>query len=649
MTDSAIESLTACFQHLLLALAEEAATVHVGDLNLTTPLQHEQLIRHWSTGEVSPIPGASVHERFEAMVRQRPQAIAAVYEESTLTYAQLNAHANRLAWELRRRGVGPENLVGLLAERSLEMLVGLLGILKAGAAYVPLDPRSPPERIRQLIRNNELCLLVTSADTTFLDVADGRQVVRVQVDPASWPGVDCENPPQGELGGHSLAYVIFTSGSTGEPKGVSVTHSALMNYTQGVGRTIGWAPADRFALVSTPAADLGHTVLFGALLSGATLHLLSAECIAESAAFARYMAQHRIDVLKIAPTHFSALAQAADAAEVIPRRALILGGEPCEAALVRKVQAIRPTCRIFNHYGPTETTVGVLTFEVPGGFSRATVPLGKPLPNTKAYVLSSSLIALPPGVVGELYIGGAGLARGYQHRPGLTAERFVPNPFARAAGERLYRTGDRVRWYGDGLIEYVGRSDNQVKLRGFRIELGEIEARLLEHPAVGETVVVARDEGASQHLVAYIVLRQHPEDGDVAGQSLQNSLWEDLNRHLTRQLPDYMLPTHWVQLQSLPRTSNGKLDRHALPQPVARLQQSVAPRTPLEQRLLGIWQDVLQVEPVGVTDNFFMLGGDSILSLQIIARARRAGWKLTPKQLFERPHDRSASPSRRSR
>ncbi|MCT9074070.1 amino acid adenylation domain-containing protein [Cupriavidus gilardii] len=526
-------------------------------------------------------------------------AIALRYEEQTLTRGETDRLANGIAAALLERGVGRETRVGLCVERSPAFVTGLLGILKAGAVCVPLDPAQPAERLRQL-----------------LDDAAARVVV------GSVPGFDCLDPasvaPVDEAPAVSLlpgqaAYLIYTSGSTGTPKGVVVSHDALAHYVSGVLLRLE-LPADAsMAMVSTTAADLGHTVLFGALCSGRTLHLISRERGFDPDRFAEYMARHRVGVLKIVPSHLRGLLQGRQPADGLPEQALILGGEATSAELARTVRDLKPHCRLFNHYGPTETTVGVLTHEAVTLPERQ-LPTGMPLPGSRVYVLDADLNPVPAGIVGELYIAGPQLARGYLGRPGLTAERFVPDPFT--DGARMYRTGDRVRQDAQGRIEYLGRQDEQVKIRGYRVELGEIVHLLRSQPGVKDAAVIVYEE----RLVAYCVL-----------DAIDATAIKD---RLKAQLPDHMVPAQIIALDRLPVTPNGKLDRRALPAPVWETQGYVAPRNEIEALLAQVWQDVLGVERVGATDNFFELGGDSILSIQSVSRARRLGLRFTPKDLF---------------
>ena len=536
-----------------------------------------------------------------------------------MTQAGLEAGSNRLANYLRQRGVGAGSVVALCLPRSIEWVSALLAVLKTGAAYLPLDTQQPQERLQQLLADSAATVLLHEpGDSRFVGL-DGLQVIAC--DHSAWATCS-DSPLDVAVAPEQPAYLIYTSGSTGQPKGVVISHGALASYTQAVLERLQLPAEASMAMVSTTAADLGHTVLFGALASGRLLHLLPQELAFDPDGFASYMAQHQVGVLKLVPSHLQGLLQAARAADVLPGEALILGGEACSWGLLEKIRELRPGCRVINHYGPTETTVGVLTFEpgqpVPGC---RTVPVGRPLGNASAQVLDGYLNPLAAHVPGELYLGGQGVAQGYLGQPGLTAERFVPTE----DGARVYRTGDRARLTADGLIEFIGRADDQVKIRGYRVEPGEVARLLAGLPAVREAVVLALplDSDAERlQLVAYVVAE--------AGVTEQQLLAQ-----LQARLPEYMVPAQMLLLERLPLTANGKLDKRALPAPGAVSRGFVAPQGEIEEKLAAVWADVLKLERVGSSDNFFELGGDSILSLQIIARAKRQGIKITPKQLFE--------------
>ncbi|MEY4544398.1 MAG: hypothetical protein RL685_593 [Pseudomonadota bacterium] len=586
--------------------------------------------------EASPAttpPRATMLEAFAAHATRTPGALAVAAESRRVTYAELEVVSDELAWQLRERGVSSDARVALCAERSIEFIAGLLGILKAGAAYVPLDAKLPARRLSEFARESGARWLVSSqaAASIGADVARGAGAELLLLDAAQALGqprrfaVPRIHPDQ-------AAYIIFTSGSTGRPKGVVVSHGALARYTDGLLQRLELEPGASMGMISTIGADLGHTVLFGALCSGAPLHLIAEHRAFDPDAFAEYMSEQRVAVLKIVPSHLKALLEARQPERALPEHALIVGGEASDWALLEQVRALRPGCRVINHYGPTETTVGVSTFAVGQGPTQSqSVPIGRPLPGVELYVLDRALNRVPPGVAGELYIGGDRLARGYQGSARLSADRFVPSPFGAVRGARLYRTGDRVRRGRDGELEFLGRADRQVKIRGYRVELGEIEGRLLEHPAVSQALLITRTsaQGALQ-LVGY-----------VASERPAEPLAAELLEQLGRALPEYMVPSRIFVLQTMPLTENGKLDRKALPwtDPVASTPalsgSADPPVSPVEQSLVEVWKEVLRVEHVNPADNFYALGGDSILSLQVIARARRRGLKITPKQLFE--------------
>ncbi|OUM04880.1 non-ribosomal peptide synthetase [Pseudomonas syringae] len=581
-------------------------------------------------------PAPQVLQLWDRQVESQPAALAARCLDSTLTTLELDQAANQLAHHLIRLGLREGQPVAVLLERSLEWLTAVLAIFKAGGVYMPLDVKAPDARLQQMLSNaraNVLLCAEGDARATSLNVAGCKGLAWT---PARWQDLPTHRP-ETRLTANSAAYVIHTSGSTGQPKGVLVSQGALASYVRGLLEQLQLAPEASMALVSTIAADLGHTVLFGALCSGRTLHVLTESLGFDPDAFAAYMAVHQVGVLKIVPGHLAALLQAGQPADVLPQHALIVGGEACSPALVEQVRQLKPGCRVINHYGPSETTVGVLTYEVPassevsaipqGLYLSVKVPVGAPLPGASVYVLDDVLNPVGTQVAGELYIGGDSVALGYLGQPALTAERFVPDPFAQD-GARVYRSGDRMRRTHQGLLEFIGRADDQVKVRGYRVEPAEVVRVLLGLTSVAEASVLALpvDEDESRlQLVAYCVA--------AAGASLNI---ESLREQLAARVPDYMVPAQILLLDKLPLTANGKLDKRALPTPGVIKQRYTAPVGEIEEKLAAVWADVLKLEQVGSTDNFFELGGDSILSLQIIARAKRQGIKLSPKQLFEK-------------
>lgn len=570
-------------------------------------------------GEAGLFRADNILELWDASVRRSPGVCAVRYGDVVSSYQELDVDAGRLAAELLVKGIGSESRIGLHAERSREFVVGVLAVLKTGAAYVPLDPSLPGERLAGQLADSGAVLLMSREEPQW-----NPGIPVMSLDPDSYR--ESTSLPKAVIHPDQAAYVIYTSGSTGAPKGVVVSHGALANYVQAVLKTMA-LPEDARSLgmVSTVAADLGHTVLFGALCSGRTLHLIPPELTFDPDAFSAYMREHQIDVLKIVPGHLQALLHAGNPADVLPAVCLVLGGEALGWPLLEQISALKPACRVLNHYGPSEATVGVLTqYADDVSPLAATVPIGKPLANSGAYVLGANLNPLPSGVAGELYLGGIQLARAYQSRPGQTAERLIASPFK--SGERLYRSGDRVMMLKDGTLVFLGRLDDQVKVRGHRVEPREVARALSEQPGIAEAEVIARENEAGQTRLHGYVVRQNHAIIDMG----------QLRHALADVLPDYMVPEAIVALDALPRTTNGKLDRKALPVPTVESDGNYQPPQGfVEDVLVSIWAEVLGLERVGRHDNFFALGGDSILTLQIVARARKQGLKVLPKQLME--------------
>ncbi|WPN28582.1 non-ribosomal peptide synthetase [Pseudomonas sp. P5_109] len=575
-----------------------------------------------------------IHHLFAEQALLRKDAPALTFAGQTLSYAELDSRANRLAWMLRERGVGPQVRVGLALERSLEMVVGLLAILKAGGAYVPLDPEYPLDRLHYMIEDSGIGLLLSDA-AMFKALGELPSSVGrwcVEEDAAALANYPASELPLISLAQHH-AYLIYTSGSTGKPKGVVVSHGEIAMHCRAVIERFGMRPDDCELHFYSINFDAATERLLVPLLSGAQV-VLRAQGQWDAQEICGLIRRHQINVLGFTPSYGSQLAQwLATQNEVLPVRMIITGGEALTGEHLARIRAAFTPNLFFNAYGPTETVVMPLASLAPEVLEEGagSVPIGSVIGDRVAYILDADLALVPQGSTGELYVGGAGLAQGYHQRPGMSAERFVADPFA-ANGGRIYRTGDLVRQRDDGLVEYLGRIDHQVKIRGFRIELGEIETRLLEHESVREAVVLALDAPSGKQLVGYLV-------SDIAGQSeAQHSvLREALKAHLKSQLPDYMVPTHLILLECMPLTANGKLDRRALPAPDPELnrQQYVAPSNELELTLAQIWCEVLNVEQVGLNDNFFELGGDSILSIQVVSRARQQGIHFSPRDLFQ--------------
>jgi len=625
-----IDRLAREFNTLLESAVNNPETA-IARLEIISPTEREELLTKFNQTNREFADYNCIHNCFEAQVAKTPNQIAVVCEEEKLTYQELDHQANQVAEHLRLLGVKPNQIVALLVERSLDLAIGILGILKAGAAYLPLEANLPPEALTFRLEDAQVPVLLTQKhlvdkindSTSKLEILCFEEIQENKVI-TSPTKVSREN----------LAYVIYTSGSTGKPKAVAVQHKQLINYLSSILEKLNLPPSANYATVSTFSADLGNTMIFSALCTGSTWHLLTENRVKDPIALADYCHRYPLDCLKIVPSHLSALLTFSEAAQFLPRQCLILGGEILTWELIEKVHPIAPECRIFNHYGPTETTIGVLTYpldvnSIPSENRAKTVPLGRPLANTQIYLLDKYQQLVPLGVTGEIYIGGANVTKGYLNQPELTATKFIPNPFTPSENNLLYKTGDLARYLPDGNLEFLGRIDEQIKLHGFRIELGEIESVLRQHPQVRETVVVINDDNFNKkYLVAYVV----PQEENI------NSL-DVFRDFLQQKLPEYMVPSHFIQLKALPLTANGKIDRKNLPAPNTikpELEKTfVSPRTPVEITLAQIWSELLGIDKIGINDNFFQLGGDSIISIQAIAKANQHGLRLTPKQIFE--------------
>ncbi|MDM9583638.1 amino acid adenylation domain-containing protein [Nostoc sp. GT001] len=624
-----IERLAKEFQTLLTSVTANPEE-KISQLEILSFSDRQQLLVEFNQTHLDNLQDKCIHKLFEAQVQKTPDKIAVVFEDQQLTYAQLNRKANQVANYLQQRGVKPEVLVGLCTERSLLMIIGLLGILKAGGAYLPLDPTLPKEGFASRLQDIEIPIILTQqrlVDNLPTDVAE---IVFLDT---NWDIIADrkDDNPASAVTAQNLVYVLFTSGSTGKPKGVAIEHRQLLNYLHGITQRLDLSTTTNFATVSTLAADLGNTGIFAALCTGGCLHILSIECATDSAALAQYCRTHPIDCLKIVPSHLATLLASAPSDSILPRQQLILGGEAASWQLIEQIRQQAPSSLIFNHYGPTEATVGVTTFAVENQqISTQTVPLGRPLANTQIYLLDEQLQPVPIGVAGELYIGGAGLARGYLNQSDITAEKFIPNPFAKT-GSRLYKSGDMARYLPDGNIEFIGRVDRQVKIRGFRIELGEIENVLCQHLQVQQAVVSVREGNGNKSLVVYIVSKQ---------QQILNV--SELQRFLRQQLPEYMMPSTFIMLKALPLTPNGKVNYSALSESNGdRLELAATyepPQNEVEQAIANIWQQMLHVEKVGIYDNFFDIGGHSLLLVQIHAKLREIfPTNISVINLFEHP------------
>ncbi|HEY3580423.1 MAG TPA: amino acid adenylation domain-containing protein, partial [Pyrinomonadaceae bacterium] len=606
--------------HLQTLLAGAAAnpSAQISELPLLTAYERDEVLVQFNDNARDSVPALSLHELFEAHAAQTPDALALVFSEERLSYAQLNQRANRLARYLQGLGVGPELLVGICLERSIDTVVSVLAVLKAGGAYVPLDPAYPQDRIAFMLEDSRPAVLLTTQSIEQTLPGSEARVVRLDTDSHLLDQFSGDNVASG-ISGDNPAYVIYTSGSTGQPKGVVLTHRGLANVREEQFRAFGHGPTDRVLQFSSLNFDASVFEMVMALATGAALVMGTKEELLPGLPLQQFLREQSITNTILPPS-----AMALTSTDDLPAlRTLIAGGEAVSAELVVRLSNGR---EFFNAYGPTETTIWSSVSRCRAGEGRPTI--GKSLGNMQMFALDEKLEPVPVGVAGELYIGGVQLGRGYLNRPELTATRFVPHPFATTPGARLYRTGDLGRYRADGAIEYLGRIDHQVKVRGFRIELGEIEAALREQPIVRDVVVLVReDTKEDKRIVAYIVLSEERE-----------APADELRRAIQQKLPSFMIPSAFFVLEALPLSPNGKIDRKALPAPdharpdIER--PFVAPRTPIEEMIAGIWSQVLNLEQVGIHDNFFSLGGHSLLATQVAQRVRQTFNIELPLRLF---------------
>jgi amino acid adenylation domain-containing protein len=639
---SPADPATVCV-HMRTALERVARTLEAAPDTLATSIdvmpqeERHKLIVEWNATSAAYPRDKCIHHLIEEQAARTPDAVAVIDNERTLTYSQLNTQANRLAHHLRRLGVGPEALVAICVERSLEMVVALLAILKAGGAYVPMDPSYPQERLAYMLKDSAPAALLTLARLKGVLPAGANSlpIIALGAGAPLWAGMPDSNPDRAGLRADNLAYIIYTSGSTGMPKGVMVEHRHLYNYLYWASHF--YTPAAGSVVSSSLSFDATVTSIFTPLLCGGALQIVPEGNEIDGLGQLLCGKQHA-GLVKITPAHLDAVGRTVAAQGNQPSASLfIVGGEALAPSTVRLWQQMQPDVRIVNEYGPTETVVGCVVYEVPANFPlTATTPIGRPIANTQIYILDTRGDPAPIGVGGELYIGGAGVARGYLNRPDLTSERFVADPFSAEPGARMYRTGDLGRWTADGIIEYLGRNDFQVKIRGFRIELGEIEARLAEHEGVREPVVLAREDSfGDKRLVAYYV-------SDV------NIALEALRAHLLAKLPEYMVPAAYVRVDRMPLSHNGKLERKALPAPdsSAYVQDAYeAPAGPVEEKLARIWGKLLGRERISRNANFFDLGGHSLLAVRMLTLIEAEfGHSLNLTSLFKAPSIASLSP-----
>jgi amino acid adenylation domain-containing protein len=592
----------------LLEAAVSNPDEQVSRLQLLTDDEQQQILFEWNDTRVENESALCTHELFEQQAERAPEAVAVILNDEQLTYRELNERTNKLAHYLRRFGVGPESLVSVCFDRSVDAVVAILGVLKTGGGYLPLASQQPPNRLSFMLADAKVKVLLTQEHVN-----------------KEWPAITMESAenPRNKVLAETSAYVIYTSGSTGKPKGVVVSHRNLVHST--FARFCYYQePVHSFLLLSPFAFDSSVAGLFWTLCQGGMLVIPEEDWHQDPVYLAQLIARHSVTHLLALPALYELILRQAQVGQLNSLRTVIVAGESCPAELVARHAETLPQAILYNEYGPTEATVWSTVHRCDSPVGERPVPIGRPVANTQNYVLDPQLQPVPVGVTGELYIGGDGVARGYLNHPDLTAERFIPNPFSMKPGARLYKTGDLARFLADGTIEYAGRDDFQVKIRGYRIELAEIELALAQHPDVREAVVLANDGG--KRLVAYL-------SGTATAKQLKDFLKE--------RLPEYMLPSSFVVLDSLPLTTTGKVDRNALPVDqigVETKENYLAPRTALEQVLARIFSEVLSLQRVGANDGFFELGGHSLLATQVVSRVREAfQLELPLRKLFEAP------------
>jgi amino acid adenylation domain-containing protein len=608
----------------------------VSRFNILSQAERRQIMHDWNDTARDYPQEKCIHEFFEEHVQRTPQALAILHEGQQLTYAEVNQRSNQLASYLRQQGIRPEMLVGICLERVPEMLVGILGILKAGAAFVPMDPAYPAERLRFMQQNAGLAIMLTHQNHQQKMHGDVR-VVYLDQDWQQIATCSRENPaPLATL--DNLANMIYTSGSTGFPKGVIVEHRQLLNQVMWCADLLGVNSRDRILQKASITFDTSMMETLLPLFAGATIIWAGPGGERDPEYLARLIPEQGVTFMDVVPTWLDSVLDYTNKDAWSSVRAVSIGGEALSLALARKFQE-QSQAPLWNCYGPTETTVQSTAWLCDLGQEK--IFIGRPIANTQAYVLDKSMNPVPAGVPGELYLGGAGLARGYWGRGDLTAERFVPDGLSGRMGERIYRTGDLVRWLPDGNLEYLGRLDHQVKVRGFRIEVGEIEAALLDFSEVDQALVTVREDTVGdKRLVAYIVTRPDgaaTNNGNGSGQELRIN---ELREHLLTRLPDYMVPSAFMQLEKFPLSRHGKIDREKLPEPGKELcgQEYVAPRNATEEALCRLWQEVLRLEHVGSHDNFFRIGGHSLRAAQVAVRMRESFKVEIPlRRMFELP------------
>jgi amino acid adenylation domain-containing protein/non-ribosomal peptide synthase protein (TIGR01720 family) len=633
---SRIESLKEHWLCLLQGIVELPAP-KINELPMLSKAEIHSLIHNFNGPNLKHSQEKLFHELFEIQAKEIPSSTAVVFQDKTLAYKELNEKSNQLAHYLRAKGVKTETLVGIFVDRSLDMIISILAVLKSGGAYIALDTKNPKARIESIVKDTGIQHLLSHQELIGkFELSKLLEPIALDDDTVQSELIcfSKKNPERSiDQNSSSLAYVTYTSGSTGQPKGVMVEHKSLCNYTYSLRKQFSIPDGLKYAVITSIATDLGNTTLFLGLAFKGILHLFTEDQVVDSVYVVEYMKQQQLDVLKLTPSHFSALFSSNALQQGFSCKWLFLGGEDFESSTITKTALLlQQGCNIFNHYGPTETTIGCTTLRITKSSDLNNVSIGRPLSNMQSYILSDKGDLLPFGVAGELYIGGSGVARGYLNQPELTEERFIQNPFNSDTSDRLYKTGDLVRYLPDGNIKFLGRVDDQIKVRGFRIEMGEIEVAISEHYLIQTSFVIAKEDDRGQrHIVAYMIPAEHSS-------LTETSLIKDVKDFLKDRLMDHMIPSVFMALDKFPLTINGKIDKNALPviEYTPSEDEFVHVETETEKALAEIWAGLLKikVEELSASANFFELGGDSILSIQVVSRSAQKGLHFTVKDLF---------------
>jgi amino acid adenylation domain-containing protein/non-ribosomal peptide synthase protein (TIGR01720 family) len=611
-------------------LAEEVVNdpnLTLGEYSLMSKEEQATILIDWNATQVDYPSHKTIHQLFEEQAERTPDNTALVFEENILTYKQLNNQANQIARVLRKKGVTFNSIVGIMAHRSLELVIGIIAVLKAGGAYLPIDPEYPEDRIAYILEDSEADIILTQSKLAD-KVRFNKSIDIIDLEDQDFYRGNDENLNI-MSNSHNLAYIIYTSGSTGKPKGVMIEHTSVVNILTALQKKYPLSVSDAYLLKTTYCFDVSVTELFGWFHDGGRLVILELGAEKDPVAMLKTIDEYNITHINFVPSMLAVFINMFNASEMTVLNKLkyvFVAGEAVTRKLVEKFNSMTEGVIFENIYGPTETTIYATGYSIKDLQDEMNIPIGKPLSNIHAYVVDRNNKLVPVGIPGELCIAGTCLARGYLKRPELNEEKFADNPFVQ--GERMYKTGDLVRWQPDGNIEYLGRIDHQVKIRGFRIELGEIENRLQSHEAIKEAVVVTKEgKEGSKYLCGYIVAQEKLSVTDI-------------REYLSKELPEYMIPTHIIQLEKIPLTSSGKADRKALPDPDGNLTTGTeyeAPRTDIEKALVEIWQEILEIRNIGINDNFFALGGDSIKAIQVLARLQKYSLKLNVKNLLANP------------